>query len=176
MESANMLVEGANLHAPLSTDIDGRWGVQHFQLDGSQTRLPYSRSLAAASERSMTRPSMNGPRSLMRTVTCLCVFRFVTRTTVGTARCDAPPSAPCRRTAPRWPFWARRARQHTNWRFRSASMVPASGVLAREPLERVEPVRQARGGWARRSEAAGAAWLAFSLLAAACGRQGKRQQ
>src|SRR6185312_3139979 len=48
-------------------------------------------SLAAAGERSMTRPRMKGPRSLMRTVTELPLERLVTRTRVfsGSERCAA---------------------------------------------------------------------------------------
>jgi hypothetical protein len=46
---------------------------------------------AAAFERSMTRPPMNGPRSLMRTTTDWPLFRFSTTTLVpkGSDRCAA---------------------------------------------------------------------------------------
>ena len=44
---------------------------------------------AARRETSMTRPLENGPRSLIRTTTCLPVLRTVTRTSSRRARSDA---------------------------------------------------------------------------------------
>ena len=50
-----------------------------------------STALAAASDKSMIRSSMNGPRSVIRTTTECFVVSFVTRTTEfsGIVRCAA---------------------------------------------------------------------------------------
>ena len=70
---------------------------------------------AATSERSMTRPSTNGPRSLMRTSTSRPFALFVTRTSVSNGnRAVQPPSWRCRCRRPRHsPFAARDTAQRS---------------------------------------------------------------
>ena len=71
--------------------------IYFFSITSKLTRArPENPSLpAAAGVRTMTRPRVNGPRSLMRTITVWPLPRLVTRTRVqkGSVRCAAVNSA-----------------------------------------------------------------------------------